>query len=109
MPTFRSKEIVDARQFIGGIDNAKELVDWFKAHSTNYRSSELKVSESRAMLGATHPVVDVPAPRLSIFLGKHPRDWTSLWLGPTDWLVLKQDGRFVVMFDESFKKKFEQV
>lgn len=109
MPTFRSKEIVDARQFVGGIDNAKELVAWFREHVADYRSSTLNVSESRIALGSADPQVEIPAPHLTIFCGDDPTTWWSLGLEPTDWLVRKQSGRVVVRSDERMKKEYDQV
>ncbi|QFG09172.1 hypothetical protein PBI_SPORTO_67 [Arthrobacter phage Sporto] len=109
MGTYRSKEIVDARQFDGSIEKAQELVAWIKAHKPDYRRSELNISKGISMLGSADPVIEVPVPCLNVDFGEEPKDWWSLSLKPTDWLVLEQDGRFTIYFDEGFKKKFVQV
>lgn len=109
MPTFRSVEVVDAWQFTGDIDNAKELVARVKAIRPDYRSSELNIAKGISMLGSTDPVVEVPVPCLHIDFGKEPKDWCGLTLMPDAWLVHRQDGRLQVFPPEHFKKKYDQV
>lgn len=109
MPTFHSKEIVDAWQFDGSKENARELVTRVKAYHPDYRCSNLSISQGISMLGSKDPAIEVPTPCLTIDFGDDPKDWWSLRLNPTDWLVRKQSGRLMVQSDESFKKKYNQV
>lgn len=109
MPTFRSKEIVDARQFDGSSDKAKELVKWVKSRSIEYRNSTLSVSRSTHELGSSDPAIVIPTPCLLMHFGEEPKDWRSLTLYPTDWLVERQDGRLQVESDLNMKNNYEQV
>lgn len=109
MPTFQSNETVDARQFTGDIDNAKELVAWVKSFRSDYRRSTLGLSKGISRLGSTDPVVEVPTPYLHMQFGLAPKDWWSFELIPDAWLVHRQDGRLQVFPPERFEKKYTQV
>lgn len=104
MPTFRSKEIVDARQFTGGQQNAIDVANWVKAQDPEYySSSEYKKQVVHSRIGSVEDENVTLDDQLII----HVYNGHHLFAG--SWMVHREDGRWMVYYDEYFKAKFEQV
>lgn len=90
MPTFKRTEIVDARQFHGGTQNASSLILWVESHQN--RASYLtdrNDSFERIMV--------------QVEMYKHHPAYVG------DWIVLNQDGSFSVVRPQTFESDYEQV
>jgi hypothetical protein len=103
LPTFRSKEIVDARQFDGSIESAREITAWFKEHSHGYLGSTLQQAIERSDIGGEKIYVETPK-RLQLSTAT-----SDIYLEPTDWLIRTQDGFFKSLPDYRMSEKYEQV
>lgn len=106
MPTFRSKKIVDGRQFDGTEESAKDLSAWFKEHAYGYHSSTLEKSLEYHKLGDPDSVVDVGVPSTLILRTRHLQ---PLYLKKSDWLIRHDTGSFEVVSDYMRVKDYEQV
>lgn len=91
MPTFTRTETCDARQFVGGVESAKELMDWCSAH------------DPRATVGwRIEPAMD-DTPRIEYFL-----------LGVRevrqgDWVILNQQGYLICVRHGDLHENWTQV
>lgn len=91
MPTFKKKrvEIIDARQFTGGVQNGTDLVFWI-----NCKDGRASWREA-----TNYPEL------ITLYHAKY--QWTYVYVG--DWIVLKQDGSFTAMRPQEFEAEYEQV
>lgn len=97
MPTFKKKpEIVDARQFTGGVQNGTDLTFWIQSHEANAVWREAKRDEE----------YDCDDPEY-IYLSYGKFKFSYAYVG--DWIILRQDGRMVTMRPEDFNREYEQV
>lgn len=100
MPTFRKKpEIVDARQFTGGVQNGTDITHWIQANGANAHWIEGRP----AALDAEN---DYDDPEY-VYLSYGKFKFTYVHVG--DWVILRQDGRVVGMRPEDFAREYEQV
>jgi hypothetical protein len=91
MPTFRKKpEIVDARQFTGGVQNGTDLAFWVSSN------------DCKAMW---YDVPDEHREMVTLYFGKF--QWKNAYIG--DWIILNQDGSFSAMRPEDFESTYDQV
>jgi len=109
MPTFRSKptepEIIDARQFTGSYESAKDITNWFKANYEGpYINATLREKVTTLALGS---VIDgeVSYPN-ELILTVANGDY---FVYGGFWLVHRQDGTWVVWTDNQIKRKYDQV
>ncbi len=87
MGTFQKTETVDARQFIGGVDDAMNLVLWVTSQPYGVATwDETRDTISLNVWGRFHTVYH------------------------TDWIIFEQDGTFNTMRNEDFiESGFKQV
>lgn len=93
MPTFRSKEIVDARQFVGGGQNGSDVVFWVNSNEG---------------LAFWSPGYD-PSIGKSVEYIHLTSKFDVLVVHEGDWIVRKQNGVFVSERPGDFERKYEQV
>ena len=97
LPTFMKKpEIVDARQFTGGVQNGTDLTHWIQANGADAHWSPAKRDEEN----------DYDDPEY-IYLTYGKFKFTYIHVG--DWVILRQDGRVVGMRPEDFNREYDQV
>jgi len=92
MPTFKKVEVVDARQFTGGVDQGMQLVMWIEGYGYegwwSEENKEIRWEEQ-------------------IRVGPKNSRKRSAYIG--DWIVHHQDGEFSVMRPQELKEQYEQV
>ncbi len=104
MPTFKRKtETVDARQFDGTAEKAKELAAWFKENNPWYEFSNFREHVEKSNFGSQGVSIERPCV-LTIYF-----DHEMMTLQVGDWLILNQDGTLGRQSDSYFKLKYEQV
>jgi hypothetical protein len=95
MPTFRRVEIVDARQFTGGLQQGSDLAFWVNSNHG---------------LAHWYPERLVGQKTLSERIILHTPDYVNysiVWLD--DWIVRHQDGSWEALRPEDLKEQYEEV
>ena len=92
MPTFRAKEIIDAREFTGGKDNAMALCLWVDSNG----GSAWWAEEDKTINWAEQLRVGPPYGSMR-----------SAYIG--DWIVHKQEGGFTILRPQELKEQYEEV
>lgn len=99
MGTFQRTETIDARQFEGGLDAGTNLALWVNSNGSAIQ--EVRADWRRSLYLGGRSLPD------SVRIRYRNYDRAAY---PTDWIVLKQDGDFVVMSDNEFVEAgYEQV
>lgn len=90
MPTFKKRrvEVVDARQFTGGVQNGTDLAFW-----VNSNNGGAKWIEPRG----SYPE------RVMIHIGPH--SWHNAYVG--DWIMYNQDGSFKAIRPQDLAAEYE--
>lgn len=91
MPTFKKTEVIDARQFTGGNQNAMELILW-----VNSGDQEALWASPVTMVKPTSPE------KIMLVKPDNKFEYDSVYLG--DWIVKKQSGQFVAMRPEELQE-----
>jgi hypothetical protein len=92
MPTFKKKpEVVDARQFTGGLQNGSDIAFWVN-------SNDSLAHWLKEIPGLCLEKIHVQVDRF-----KHESAYMN------DWIVRRQDGHFEVLRPEEFNEQYDQV
>lgn len=95
MPTFRRIEVVDARQFTGGLDNGSSLAFW-----VNSNHGRAHWYDKQQVAGRTL------SERVILTTSDHV-GYDLVWVG--DWIMLHQDGTWEAVRTEALKEQYEEV
>lgn len=95
MATFRRRpEIVDARQFTGGVQNGTDICLWVNSNHGGAYWWEKRVVGGRIL-----------AERIRLY--PSGSDYALVWIG--DWIVHRQDGTWEALRPEDLHEEYEEV
>jgi hypothetical protein len=95
MPTFRRVEIVDARQFTGGLEQGMDLCLWVNSNYGRAQWMERREVGSKVL-----------SERIRLY-DENQVTYAIAWLG--DWIVRHQDGSWEVVRTERMQAEYEEV
>lgn len=95
MSTFRKVEVVDARQFTGGIQQGTDLAFWVNSNN------------GRAHWHGEQPVGSKTLSERIVLEIENGNDYTLVWLN--DWIMLHQDGSWEAMRPEDLNEQYEVI
>jgi hypothetical protein len=95
MPTFRKVEIVDARQFIGSVQQGTDLCLWVNSNNGRAHWHDKQLVGSRIL--SERIVLEI----------ENGNDYTLVWLN--DWIIRHQDGSWEAMRPEDLHEQYEEV
>lgn len=99
MPTFKAKEVVDARQFMGTLESAEEMAVWCESQTSDYQFAEFVRPVGPLRSNRVPPAVL----RICTVGDRH-------LLYAASWLVHKQEtGEFEVRDHDEMFKKYDMV
>jgi hypothetical protein len=101
LPTFKKKpEIVDGRQFTGGIRNGTDLIFWVnsKEGKADWFEETLKVRT------ATQKIMSPE--RIRVYKGPYQTEYDTAYVG--DWIVQRQSGRFEVVRPQELAEDYDK-
>jgi hypothetical protein len=90
LPTFKRTEVVDARQFKGGVHNASSLILWIESG-----------------IGRAIFVEETDERFERVMVDEGLNKWTPAYVG--DWVVRNQNGGFEVVRPQTFDSDYTQV
>lgn len=102
MPTFRKiPEIVDARQFTGGVENGSNLVLWVNSEngSATWEDEHVKWRHG------DH--VGMTPESIRVYTGPYRVESEVAFVG--DWIMRRQDGSFEVVRQQTLDSEYVQV